>query len=135
MEKQLRPPLPSERSVRVSSEGEDANKHKEEGLSYSNFPTSSQVEAVNTTLDLTFPATAEFRDGCKFKNLECTLYATRDVDHIIETPLPESEMGGEKKGEEEEDAEPIVKVSESETSLSRVLSKVTITQSSTGEIA
>ena len=43
-------------------------------------------------------------------------------------------MGGEKKGEEEKDAEPIVKVSESETSLSRVLSKVTITQSSTGEI-
>ncbi|GMH61255.1 hypothetical protein TL16_g03215 [Triparma laevis f. inornata] len=117
----------------ASSGSHKKGKAKAKGKGKAEPATEEKIEAVNTTLDLVFPANAEFRDGCKFKNLECTLYAIRDVEHVTEMPLPEDEMGGEKKGEDEE-AEPVVTVSESVTALSRVQSKVSITQTSTATI-
>lgn len=117
----------------ASSGSHKKGKAKAKGKGKAEPAVEELIEAVNTTLDLVFPTNAEFRDGCKFKNLECTLYAIRDVEHVTETPLLEDEMGGEKKGEDEE-AEPVVTVSESVTALSRVQSKVSITQTSTATI-
>ena len=129
--------LPGSAASTSSRKSTSSKKGKgKKGKKEADAPEAPPIES-NATVSLTFDPTSVFRDSCAFGNLEVSMFATMDIEHVTRKPIElgaeEDEGGAEKKDDGDAGPrQPTVTVNESQTALSRTNSRVTLSYEEEG---